>query len=132
VLVTGTVASVVSSAALTLPARERKGALQPINATSHWLYGDEAPRHARLLEPGQACGSAPRSAGERGAGAGRDPNGGDLGGLLGGTSVGGLLGSRCPFSRDDPAQVWRRLDMKSTNSTLLSNQAGALRSRSLK
>jgi hypothetical protein len=46
VLVTGTVASVVSPAALTLLARERKGAqgsAPTINATRHWLHGDEAP-----------------------------------------------------------------------------------------
>ena len=42
-LVTGTVAAVVSAAALGILARvERKGALQPINATSHWLEGDAA------------------------------------------------------------------------------------------
>ena len=45
-LITGTVASVVSTAALALLAKaERKGALQPTNATSHWLHGDEAARH---------------------------------------------------------------------------------------
>jgi hypothetical protein len=45
-LVTGTVASVVSTAALALLAKaEGKGALQPTNATSHWLNGDEAARH---------------------------------------------------------------------------------------
>src|SRR3954467_15280187 len=41
--VTGTIASVVSSAALALLAKmERKSALQPVNATSHWLKGAEA------------------------------------------------------------------------------------------
>jgi hypothetical protein len=45
-LVTGTVASVVSSAALALLAKiENKSALQPVNATSHWLKGDEAAHH---------------------------------------------------------------------------------------
>jgi hypothetical protein len=45
-LVTGTVASVVSTAALALLAKaEDKSPLQPINATSHWLHGDEAARH---------------------------------------------------------------------------------------
>jgi hypothetical protein len=45
-LVTGTVASVVSTAALALLAKgEGKGALQPTNATSHWLHGEEAGRH---------------------------------------------------------------------------------------
>jgi hypothetical protein len=48
-LVTGTVASVVSTAALALLAKaEVKGALQPTNATSHWLHGDEAARHHEL------------------------------------------------------------------------------------
>jgi hypothetical protein len=42
-LVTGTIASVVSSAALALLAKfERKSALQPVNSTSHWLKGAEA------------------------------------------------------------------------------------------
>jgi len=39
----GTVASVVSTVSLGLLARaEGKGALQPVNATSHWLNGDQA------------------------------------------------------------------------------------------
>ncbi|MEO3433577.1 hypothetical protein [Inquilinus sp. CAU 1745] len=47
-LVTGTVASVASTAALALLARaEGKGALQPTNATSHWLHGDEAARREK-------------------------------------------------------------------------------------
>lgn len=47
-LVTGTVASVVSTGALALLATaEGKGPLQPTNATSHWLHGDEAARHRR-------------------------------------------------------------------------------------
>ncbi len=42
-LVSGTVASATSTAALALLARsEGKGALQPVNATSHWLGGEQA------------------------------------------------------------------------------------------
>jgi hypothetical protein len=42
-LVTGTVAGLAAAAALALLARAvGKGALQPINATSHWLHGDNA------------------------------------------------------------------------------------------
>jgi hypothetical protein len=42
-LVTGTVAGLASAAALALLAKaEGKGALQPINATSHWLHGEQA------------------------------------------------------------------------------------------
>ncbi len=42
-LVSGTVASITSTAALALLARaEHKGALQPANATSHWLHGERA------------------------------------------------------------------------------------------
>lgn len=42
-LLTGTVASLASAAALALLAKaEGKGALQPINATSHWLHGERA------------------------------------------------------------------------------------------
>ena len=42
-LVSGTVASMVSAAALALLAKaEGKGALQPTNATSHWLKGPQA------------------------------------------------------------------------------------------
>jgi hypothetical protein len=42
-ILTGTVASVVSAATLALLAKvEGKGALQPVNATSHWLHGDRA------------------------------------------------------------------------------------------
>jgi len=45
-LVTGTVASIVSTAALALLARaEGKSAFQPTNATSHWLHGDSAASH---------------------------------------------------------------------------------------
>jgi hypothetical protein len=42
-LLTGTVACLASAAALALLARaEGKGALRPINATSHWLHGEKA------------------------------------------------------------------------------------------
>jgi hypothetical protein len=45
-LVTGTAASVVSTAALALLARgEGKSVFQPTNATSHWLHGDHAASH---------------------------------------------------------------------------------------
>ena len=45
-LVTGTAASIVSTAALALLARgEGKSAFQPTNATSHWLHGDRAASH---------------------------------------------------------------------------------------
>lgn len=44
-LVTGAVASLASAAILALLAKaEGKGALQPVNATSHWLHGDKAAR----------------------------------------------------------------------------------------
>jgi hypothetical protein len=44
-LVTGTVASLASAATLALLAQaEGKGALRPINATSHWLHGEKAAR----------------------------------------------------------------------------------------
>lgn len=43
--VTGTVASVVTAGVLALLAKaEGKGALQPVNATSHWLHGEKAGR----------------------------------------------------------------------------------------
>jgi len=42
-LVSGAVAGIAAAAALALLARaEGKGALQPINATSHWLHGERA------------------------------------------------------------------------------------------
>ena len=45
-LVSGTAASIVSTAALALLAhREGKSAFQPTNATSHWLHGDRAALH---------------------------------------------------------------------------------------
>jgi hypothetical protein len=48
-LVTGTVAGLASAAALALLAKaEGKGALQPVNATSHWLHGDNAAACDRL------------------------------------------------------------------------------------
>lgn len=53
--VSGTVASVTSSIALGLLARmEGKGALQPVNATSHWLNGEQAAgvRKADLAHTG--------------------------------------------------------------------------------
>jgi hypothetical protein len=44
-LVTGTVASVLSTGVLALLAkRENKSVFQPTNATSHWLHGDRAAR----------------------------------------------------------------------------------------
>ena len=47
--VTGTLAGIASTAALAALARaEGKGALQPTNATSHWLHGAEAGRVRRL------------------------------------------------------------------------------------
>lgn len=43
--ISGTVASIVITGALALLARhEGKRALQPMNATSHWLHGDRAGR----------------------------------------------------------------------------------------
>ncbi len=45
-LITGTAASLMSTAALALLAKaEGKGALQPTSATSHWLHGDDAASH---------------------------------------------------------------------------------------
>jgi len=42
-LVSGTVASVTSSAALALLAKaEGRNAVQPLNATSHWVHGEDA------------------------------------------------------------------------------------------
>lgn len=46
-LISGTTASLVSTAALSLLARtEGKSAYQATNATSHWLHGDAAASHA--------------------------------------------------------------------------------------
>lgn len=45
-LVSGTTASLVSTAVLSLLAQaEGKSAYQATNATSHWLHGDDAARH---------------------------------------------------------------------------------------
>lgn len=45
-LISGTTASLLSTAALALIARaEGKGAYHPTNATSHWLHGDDAAAH---------------------------------------------------------------------------------------
>ncbi|MDB5570492.1 MAG: hypothetical protein JWN93_1675 [Hyphomicrobiales bacterium] len=47
-LVSGTTASLVTTAALAALARaEGKGALQPTNSTSHWLHGESAGRVTR-------------------------------------------------------------------------------------
>ena len=46
ILVSGTVASLTSVTALAIASRiERKGALRPLNATSHWLHGEAAADH---------------------------------------------------------------------------------------
>ena len=48
VLASGTLATATSATALALVAvREGKGAAQPLNATSHWLYGREAAKFPR-------------------------------------------------------------------------------------
>ena len=48
-LVSGSSASLASAVALGVAARlEGKRALQPINATSHWLHGDAAASHTGL------------------------------------------------------------------------------------
>lgn len=45
--ISGTAASIAAALALALAAKsERRGALQPINATSHWLHGTAAARHS--------------------------------------------------------------------------------------
>jgi hypothetical protein len=44
-VITGTVASLVSSTALAMLAKlEGKSAIQPLNATSHWLHGEDAAK----------------------------------------------------------------------------------------
>jgi hypothetical protein len=49
-LVTGTVASIVSSASLAALAKiEGKSAAQPTNSTSHWLHGDSAAEFKGLI-----------------------------------------------------------------------------------
>ena len=46
-LISGTAASLMSTAALALLAKaEGKDALQPTNATSHWFHGDDAASHS--------------------------------------------------------------------------------------
>ena len=53
--ITSVVASAATAAALMLLGhRERRGALAPLNATSHWLHGNRgaAPRHADLAHTG--------------------------------------------------------------------------------
>ena len=58
-IVTGTAASIATGAALALLARaEGKGALQPINATSHWLHGPDAGRVRELDVAHTAIGYA--------------------------------------------------------------------------
>ena len=47
-IITSAVASTTSALALTLLARaERRDALRPLNATSHWLHGGAAARNAK-------------------------------------------------------------------------------------
>lgn len=47
-VISGTVASFATTAALAVLAKaEGKGALQPLNSTSHWLHGEEAGRVRR-------------------------------------------------------------------------------------
>ena len=48
VLVSGTIASLTSVASLAIASRiEGKGALRPLNATSHWLHGEGAADHEK-------------------------------------------------------------------------------------
>lgn len=59
VLLTGTVAGLASAAALALLAKaEDKGALRPINATSHWLHGEKAAEHDEFDASHTAIGFA--------------------------------------------------------------------------
>jgi|1185.fasta_scaffold1099279_1 hypothetical protein len=53
-IVTSGVASAATAAALMLLGRyEKRGALAPLNASSHWVYGDRAAqRHADLARTG--------------------------------------------------------------------------------
>ena len=54
-IVTGTVASVMSTVALALLARrEGKGTFQPVNATSHWFNGDAAGSPSYRNAPAEA------------------------------------------------------------------------------
>ncbi len=58
-MITGAVASAVSAAVLGLLARtEGAGAVQPINATSHWLRGDEAGKITAIDAKHTATGLA--------------------------------------------------------------------------
>lgn len=62
-LVTGTVAGVVSTAALAALAKaEGKRAAQPTNATSHWLHGENAGNHGRVDFAHTAIGFATHQA----------------------------------------------------------------------
>ncbi|MEI7037602.1 hypothetical protein [Fulvimonas yonginensis] len=55
----GTVAGLAAAAALALLAKsEGKGALQPINATSHWLHGEKAAECDALDAPHTLVGFA--------------------------------------------------------------------------
>lgn len=48
-IVSGTIASLTAAAALALAAkREGRAAVQPLNATSHWVHGDQAADRRRL------------------------------------------------------------------------------------
>lgn len=59
VLLTGTAVAVTTSVALSLAARLRhRSAVQPINATSHWLHGERAGRESRPDFQHTALGSA--------------------------------------------------------------------------
>jgi len=61
--ITGTVAGVVSTAALaTLANAEGKSAPQPTNSTSHWLHGDDAAREQRIDLAHSAVGFATHQA----------------------------------------------------------------------
>jgi hypothetical protein len=56
-LVSGTVASLTMTAALALLARkEGKGALQPVNSTSHWLHGEQVGSYRGADIPHTAVG----------------------------------------------------------------------------
>ncbi|VVB45672.1 hypothetical protein RHAL1_01891 [Beijerinckiaceae bacterium RH AL1] len=59
-LVTGLAGAATSTAALTVVAKlEGRGAVQPLNATSHWLHGDRAARQrqADLARTGVGLGT---------------------------------------------------------------------------
>jgi hypothetical protein len=58
-VISGTVASLVSSATLGMLARlEGKSAVQPLNATSHWLHGENAGKVSELDARHTATGYA--------------------------------------------------------------------------